>query len=233
MARIRAAAMTRFAADGFSVGLRAIAADAGVTAGLITHHFGSKEGLRQACDAEVLRQMDQAKRDSEIFGGSAKVMTQMAQAEQYIPASAYALRSLMEGGELARTLMEMFATESESLMAAGVAAGTINPSMDEVARARYHAYAEAGALLMYMHCEAPDPTDIQAVVRDYYTTYGPVALESYCQPVFTDPSMITPYLDAAQASRPGAASAAHSDSRPRPGDTPEPSTSTTSHQEEP
>ena len=39
-ARIRNAALRRFARDGFGVGLRAIAADAGVTAGLITHHFG-------------------------------------------------------------------------------------------------------------------------------------------------------------------------------------------------
>ena len=48
VARIRNAALLRFARDGFGVGLRTIAADAGVTAGLIAHHFGSKDGLRRA-----------------------------------------------------------------------------------------------------------------------------------------------------------------------------------------
>ena len=77
-ARIRQAAIIRFAQDGFGVGLRTIAADAGVTAGLITHHFGSKEGLRQACDAEVLRLTDQAKRESTVLGGAVNVMAQLA-----------------------------------------------------------------------------------------------------------------------------------------------------------
>jgi AcrR family transcriptional regulator len=54
MPRLRDAAIARFGRDGFAVGLRAIAAHAGVTAALIVHHFGSKEGLRRACDEHVL-----------------------------------------------------------------------------------------------------------------------------------------------------------------------------------
>ena len=34
--------------------IRAVAEAAGVTPGLVSHHFGSKEGLRDACDAHVL-----------------------------------------------------------------------------------------------------------------------------------------------------------------------------------
>ena len=44
-ARIRNAAVARFGQDGFRIGLRAIAADAGVSPALIVHHFGSKEQL--------------------------------------------------------------------------------------------------------------------------------------------------------------------------------------------
>src|SRR5690625_6728632 len=51
-ARIRNAAVTRFGADGFGAGLRAIAADAGVSPALIVHHFGSKSALRKARSEE-------------------------------------------------------------------------------------------------------------------------------------------------------------------------------------
>src|SRR5699024_6148196 len=48
--RIRDAAIESFAYEGFDVGMRAIAARAGVTAGLITHYYRSKAKLRQECD---------------------------------------------------------------------------------------------------------------------------------------------------------------------------------------
>ncbi|MFD0204347.1 MULTISPECIES: TetR/AcrR family transcriptional regulator [Saccharothrix] len=57
-ARIRDAALARFGADGVAgASMRAIAADAGVSPALVVHHFGSKEGLRQACDEYVLAAM--------------------------------------------------------------------------------------------------------------------------------------------------------------------------------
>jgi AcrR family transcriptional regulator len=54
-ARIRDAAMQRFAELGAkATTIRAVAEEAGVTPGLVSHHFGSKQGLREACDAYVL-----------------------------------------------------------------------------------------------------------------------------------------------------------------------------------
>ncbi|MFF5209097.1 TetR/AcrR family transcriptional regulator [Streptosporangium sp. NPDC000396] len=54
-ARIRNAAIAHFARDGFQkTNLRAVAADVGVSIDLIFHHFGSKDGLRTACDEHVL-----------------------------------------------------------------------------------------------------------------------------------------------------------------------------------
>ncbi len=50
-ARIREAAFRRFAAQGVAAtSLRAIAQDAGTSAALVVHHFGSKEGLVRAVD---------------------------------------------------------------------------------------------------------------------------------------------------------------------------------------
>ncbi len=54
-ARIRDAALAHFAEHGVAgATLRGIAESAGVSAGLVRHHFGSKDGLRQACDAFVV-----------------------------------------------------------------------------------------------------------------------------------------------------------------------------------
>lgn len=54
-ARIRDAALAHFAEHGVrGATLRAIAEEAGVSLGLVQHHFGSKDGLREACDAYVL-----------------------------------------------------------------------------------------------------------------------------------------------------------------------------------
>jgi len=54
-ARIRDAALEHFAEYGFDrATIRGIARAAGVSPGLIRHHFGSKEDLRSACDAYAL-----------------------------------------------------------------------------------------------------------------------------------------------------------------------------------
>lgn len=218
VARIRNAALTCFARDGFSVGMRTIAAEAGVTAGLITHHFGSKEGLRRACDAEVLRLTAEVKKDSVYFGGPTDLLTQMAQIEDYIPATSYALRSIQEGGQLAATLLDSFAQDAIAYMDGAVQAGVMTPSHDEVARARYLLYSGFGAMLLFARYEASDPSDIEVVTREFIERYGPISAELYSQPLFTNPALLADYVRATtaahepgtqpQAPRPAAAPAA-------------------------
>lgn len=197
-ARIRNTAIELFARDGFDVGLRAIAAEAGVTAGLITHHFGSKDGLRQACDAETLRLIAQTKRDAKLMGGSLELVTQMAEIDQYAPAVAYIVRSLIDGGTLAKQLLDTFIADAEEYLAPAVAAGAIAPSHDEAARVRYLTYSGLGALLLYVRYEAPDPTDIRAVIRNFINDFGPVTAELYSQPLIPDPNFYAEYAAALQ-----------------------------------
>lgn len=53
--RIREAAMKSFARQGFAkTSLRAIASEAGVSLGLVQHHFATKDGLIKAVDDHVL-----------------------------------------------------------------------------------------------------------------------------------------------------------------------------------
>lgn len=236
VARIRNAALLRFARDGFGTGLRTIAADAGVTAGLITHHFGSKDGLRRACDAEVLRLTEEVKRSSTYFGGPTDLMTQMSQVEEYIPATAYAMRSLMEGGELATTLMDLFVGDTVSYMSDAVKAGTVTPSHNEEARARYLLYAGFGALLLFLRYEASEPGDIEVAVREFIDRYGPVSAELYSRPLFTDPGLYADYVRAtadpeaaSAASDASAAPVGDAETAPAPDPAPDSATRNSSH----
>jgi len=61
-ARIRDAALRLFAERGIDgATVRDIATAAGVSGGLVRHHFGSKDGLREACDAYALDWLMQLK----------------------------------------------------------------------------------------------------------------------------------------------------------------------------
>ncbi|MEU7745084.1 helix-turn-helix domain-containing protein [Nonomuraea sp. NPDC049158] len=67
-ARIRDAALRHFGEHGFErATIRGIAETAGVSSGLVRHHFGSKEALRDACDdylAKLIRRInDQVRND--------------------------------------------------------------------------------------------------------------------------------------------------------------------------
>jgi AcrR family transcriptional regulator len=61
-ARIRDSALNLFPDEGFAATtIRAIAADAGVSPGLVVHHFGSKDGLREECDRYVVAKFREIK----------------------------------------------------------------------------------------------------------------------------------------------------------------------------
>jgi AcrR family transcriptional regulator len=64
-ARIREAAIRLFAEHGVEeTAVLDIAKEAGVSGGLIRHHFGSKDGLRAACDTYVLSELMRFKMDA-------------------------------------------------------------------------------------------------------------------------------------------------------------------------
>jgi AcrR family transcriptional regulator len=68
-ARIRDAALTLFAERGMDgTTIRDIAKAAGVSSGLVRHHFGSKEGLRDACDSYALERLVNFKEQAILEG---------------------------------------------------------------------------------------------------------------------------------------------------------------------
>src|SRR5438874_13631853 len=76
-ARIREAAMKLFGADGVAASsLRAVARAAGVSPGLIVHHFGSKEGLIRAVDEAVVARINLALSEVPLDGSAAELIAQ-------------------------------------------------------------------------------------------------------------------------------------------------------------
>ncbi|GIG41236.1 TetR family transcriptional regulator [Cellulomonas phragmiteti] len=194
-ARIRDAAVVRYAREGFRVGLRVIAEDAGVSAALIVHHFGSKDGLRAACDAHVLRQIREAKEQALVTGSAQDLLLQLAAMDRYAPLVGYALRSMQAGGELAREFVEHFVADAEVYIAEAVAAGSMRPSRDEKARARYLTLQGLGALLLEMTLHPPDdPTDVEGILHRHRDRMMLPAIELFTHGLMTDNRMLEAYL---------------------------------------
>jgi len=194
--RIRDAAVARFARDGFSVGLRAIAADAGVTAGLVVHHFGSKEALRQTCDTYVLGVIRSEKMRAATSGSAAGMLAQLAEIEQYGPLALYAVRSMQAGGELATAFVEHMVRDAEEYLTAGVEAGTIRPSRDPAGRARYLTFQGMGSLLLWisLHPEMVSVDDFRSALREISDQITLPALELFTEGLFVDRTMLDSYL---------------------------------------
>jgi AcrR family transcriptional regulator len=194
--RIRDAAIVRFGRDGFGVGLRAVAADAGVTAALVVHHFGSKLGLRVACDDRVLAIMRDEKTKALVDGSGATVWMQLAQVEQFAPVVRYLLRSLQAGGTLAEALIEHVIADAQQYLAAGEAAGVVLPSRDPAARTRYLAFQSMGGLLLWfsVHGGASTDEEFRAMFRRYADEITAPALELFAQGLLVNRSMLDEFL---------------------------------------
>jgi hypothetical protein len=76
----------------------------------------------------------------------------------------------------------------ESYLDEGVQAGTVKPSRDPAARARYLGMAGGGAFLLYLQLH-DTPTDLRAVLHDYANEMMLPALELYTDGLLTDSTM--------------------------------------------
>ncbi len=193
VARIRDAAIDQFGSRGFDTGVRAIAEAAGVSPALIIHHFGSKEGLRKACDDYIAAEIRSEKSEALQSSDAATWLAQIAEIESFAPMMAYLVRSMQTGGELGKALWRTMVTNTEAYLADGVRAGTIKPSRDPAARAKFLAMVGGGAFLLYLQLH-DNPTDLRAVLHDYSRDMVLPALELYTEGLLTDSTMFEAFL---------------------------------------
>jgi AcrR family transcriptional regulator len=108
-ARIREAAIRHFANEGYErTTIRGIAATAGVSPGLLRHHFGSKEELRRACDehiAETIRRVNAAYLDDLTGAAADRRLVQ--------PFERYIVRALAENSPSAAAIFDEMVTMTE------------------------------------------------------------------------------------------------------------------------
>ncbi|MFI5956226.1 TetR/AcrR family transcriptional regulator [Cryptosporangium sp. NPDC051539] len=113
-ARIRDAALAQFADVGFQKAtIRSIAAEAGVSPGLVRHHFGSKEALRDAVDAHVMDQIRDANALVAEAAGEHRFSTAVSP-QTMRPFQRYFSRALLDGSPTIAALFDQVATLTET-----------------------------------------------------------------------------------------------------------------------
>jgi AcrR family transcriptional regulator len=195
VARIRDAAIEQWGEHGFNVGLRSIAESAGVSAALVIHHFGSKDGLRKACDDYIAEEIRTGKSASLRTRDPADWFSQMAEMESYAPLMAYLVRSMQSGSELAKMLWRKMIDDGEQYLEEGVQSGLLKPSRDPRARAKFLGLTGGGGFFLFLQMH-DTPTDLRAVLRDYGEQMILPALEVYTEGLMTDSTMYDAFLEA-------------------------------------
>ncbi|MEX1280701.1 MAG: TetR family transcriptional regulator [Acidimicrobiia bacterium] len=188
-ARIRDAAVGVFAAQGTAgTTARAVAEAAGVSPGLVIHHFDSMDGLRRACDEHIVERIRARKSDAMTQGTDLDVLGALRDAE-YAPLTAYVARMLVEESPASDELVDHLVTDAEVYLEQGVEAGTLRPSADPRARARLLTLWSLGGLVLHRHMERLLGVDLTApdVGTDPdIANYARPALELLGTGIFTD-----------------------------------------------
>jgi TetR/AcrR family transcriptional regulator, regulator of cefoperazone and chloramphenicol sensitivity len=118
-ARIRDAALRMFAERGIAgATIRDIATAAGVSSGLIRHHFGSKDELRRACDTYVLEHSQAIREYLLVGGGLADPAFLGSIQETATLMQTYLMRSMMDGSAAAAEMFEVMVRQTEQAVAA-------------------------------------------------------------------------------------------------------------------
>jgi AcrR family transcriptional regulator len=189
-ARIRDVAVDLIGREGFPrVTVRQVAQAARVSPGLVIHHFGSKEGLRRACDERVQQVLSESIAELEQQG-PASAMAQLARADEYLPVVRYGTRALLDGGPLAQHLFDRLVDETQGWLAASVASGQVRAADDDHARAALLVCISLGMQLLdrYLAPDVPAEQRASAVINSMAGS----AVELYTHGLFTT----TEYLDA-------------------------------------
>lgn len=155
---IREQALRLFAEKGpDAVTVRDVAAAAGVSPGLVMHHFGSKAGLREAVDEHVGRTFDamldhltDAQMRDALTGGEATPLAEAFltgfPAESPLPD--YLRRLWLTNDPVGDRVFHRWLAESERVLVALEEAGIARPSKDRRIRAAFLLVNDLAALLL-------------------------------------------------------------------------------------
>ncbi len=158
-ASIRNAALRLFAQRGHdAVTVRAIATAAGISPGLVLHHFGSKEGLRAAVDAfaaesfdAVFAELGEADLAALLASGEATTSVAEAFARAFphgSPLPAYLRRLLLTEDPAGAALFGRWYALTRHLLDAMVELGAAAPTEDPAVRAAFLLVNDLAVILL-------------------------------------------------------------------------------------
>jgi AcrR family transcriptional regulator len=170
---IRDEALRLFAECGWDrVSVRQVAAAAGVSAGLVMHHYGSREGLREAVDAHVAGVFDAllAGLDEADLGGDgasfAELITTALPVDSPIPA--YLRRLLADGGPVGRELFSRWFAAGRGLLDRWIEAGVARAVPDRDVVSAFLMVNDLALLMLREHLAdvlGADPLSRDGMVR--------------------------------------------------------------------
>lgn len=158
--RLIKVAMSLFAEKGFDgVTVRDISTAAEVSVGLINHHFGSKEGLREAVDRYFIAQFEEVLFEQNLYDGLEKPadldsVTDRTEAwiarhiDDWDLTKAYMRRALLEGSDWGAGLFERFYQVQRTAMDRMDAEGHMRADVDRLWLPLLVVYMELGTLLL-------------------------------------------------------------------------------------
>lgn len=167
-ARIRDAAIEAFGRQGFErTRVRDVALAANVSPALVLHHFGSKEGLRQACDEFVTGELFARKDKLQSGGVAGEIQSWLRDVDRYRPQLAYIARMLSGDTEASRALFTELVSGTRQMIDTQVEAGVMRDIPDRDVLATYLAAWGIAPLLLEHHLAAAlgSPEDPGAVYR--------------------------------------------------------------------
>ena len=146
-AALREEALRLFAECGYAgTSVRDVAAAAGVSPALLFHHYGSKEGLREAVDAWLVAIV------ADAVAGAAQPTERFqrfaAVGRAHPAAGDYVARVLGEGGDAAAGLFDRMVATTRAELDELERGGVVRPTDDPEARALLLLFLELGPMLL-------------------------------------------------------------------------------------
>lgn len=147
-ARVRNAALALFGEDGAdAVSVRAVAHEAGVSPGLVIHHYANRDGLITAVNDYVLDRVTTIFAATDLAAGNLKPVSELAQEPHVL---SYIARLITEDGEPSRRLFDQF-YELCSAFLDSLADNGARPLPDNGAVAAWLLAADIGLLVLRPH----------------------------------------------------------------------------------
>ena len=188
-AKIRDAAVVCFAENGITgTTARKVATGAGVSPGLVIHHFGTMDGLRLACDEHVALTIRNFKHEAMDEGPNLDVLAALRGATQE-PLMGYLAAVLGDDSPIVNKLVDDLVTDAEGYIEHGVDTGMVRPSPNPGGRAAVLTLWSLGALAMHRHLKrilGVDLTDPNISADPAMAAYAVPVYEILGQGVFTE-----------------------------------------------